>query len=59
MIVLSSRLFPDVRKVTIRNLKIVSTSCLVKKTRILRMHAHYCLKMEGKNVIMGIKDLSR
>ena len=59
MIVLSSRLFPDVRKVTMRNFKIVSTSCLVNETRILRMNAYYCFKTEGKNVIMGIKDLSR
>ena len=59
MIVLSSRLFPDVRKVTKRNLEIVSTKFLVEETRILRMNAYYCLKTEGKNVIMGMKDLSR
>ena len=50
MIVLSLRLFPDVRKVTIRNLKIGSMSCLVKETRILRMHAHYSFKTEGTRV---------
>ena len=42
-----------------KEFKISTISCLVKETRNLHMHTYYRFKTEGKNVIMGIKDLSK